>query len=125
MVVGLIGLLQRIKASRTTHSGAIGSGAQSAFCGTRFGRRRDNYPAQPFAPLFQSEGAGLGHHRVPETRGPWTARNILVALDDLGADRIGHGVQAIHDEEVIARLVRDHIPSVCPWSDVLTQAFPL
>ena len=56
---------------------------------------------------------------------PGSARNILVALDELGADRIGHGVQAIHDEEVIARLVRDRIPlELCPWSNVLTQAVP-
>ncbi len=128
MVVGLIGLLQRIKSvednarwcdwilERKVH-----------FVGLDLADDEVNYPAQPFAPLFQKAKAqGLGitvHAGEPAVLG--CARNVLVALDYLGADRIGHGVQAIHDEEVIARLVRDRIPlELCPWSNVLTQAVP-
>jgi adenosine deaminase len=56
---------------------------------------------------------------------PGAAQNILVALDELGADRIGHGVQAIQDDAVIDRLVRENVPlELCPWSNVLTQAVP-
>ena len=85
------------------------------------------YPASPFAPLFQkAKTQGLGitvHAGEPNVKG--AARNILVALDELGADRIGHGVQAIHDPEVVARLVANAIPlELCPWSNVLTQAVP-
>ena len=49
----------------------------------------------------------------------------MVALDELGADRIGHGVQAIHDAEIVARLAKDGVPlELCPWSNVLTRAVP-
>ena len=128
MVVGLIGLLQRIKSvednarwcdwilERKVH-----------FVGLDLADDEVNYPAQPFAPLFQkakAQGLGITVH-AGEPAVPGSARNILVALDELGADRIGHGVQAIYDEEVIARLVRDRIPlELCPWSNVLTQAVP-
>ena len=85
------------------------------------------YPAEPFAPLFQkakTEGLGITVH-AGEPNLPGAAKNILVALDELGADRIGHGVQAIHDDAVMERLVEERIPlELCPWSNVLTQAVP-
>jgi adenosine deaminase/aminodeoxyfutalosine deaminase len=53
-----------------------------------------------------------------ESAGP---ASILGALDALGAERIGHGLTAWHDEELMARLVREQIPvEVCVTSNLRT-----
>ena len=54
-----------------------------------------------------------------------TPDNVRAALDDLGADRIGHGVASVEDADLVERLVRDGIPvEVCPSSNVSLQIFP-
>ena len=56
----------------------------------------------------------------PNAGGP---RNIIEALDVFGAHRIGHGVRAIEDPALVARLAREHIPlEMCPTSNVQTGA---
>ena len=128
MVVGLIGLLQRIK---SVEDNALWCDwileRKEHFVGLDLADDEVAYPAQPFAPLFlkaKSQGLGITVH-AGEPNLPGAANNILVALDELGADRIGHGVQAIQDDLVIDRLVRDGVPlELCPWSNVLTQAVP-
>lgn len=48
-----------------------------------------------------------------------TARQVWAALDDLGADRIGHGIAAAADEPLMARLAADGtVVEVCPSSNV-------
>lgn len=66
-------------------------------------------------------GLGLAVH-AGETGGP---QNVAAALDDLGADRIGHGVRSIQDDELVKRLVSDGTPlEVCPSSNVALKIFP-
>lgn len=126
MVVGLIGLLQRIKSVEDNAFWCDWILERKArFVGMDLADDEVSYPASPFAPLFQKAKAqGLGitvHAGEPDV--PGAAKNILIALDELGADRIGHGVQAIHDAEVVARLAKDGVPlELCPWSNVLTRA---
>ena len=128
MVVGLIGLLQRIKSVEDNAFWCDWILERKAhFVGMDLADDEVSYPASPFAPLFQKAKAqGLGitvHAGEPDV--PGAAKNILIALDELGADRIGHGVQAIHDAEVVARLAKDGVPlELCPWSNVLTRAVP-
>lgn len=52
-------------------------------------------------------------------------KNIMGAVEILGASRIGHGVQCIHELSCINFLRESKILlEVCPWSNYLTQAFP-
>jgi adenosine deaminase len=46
--------------------------------------------------------------------------NIRIALDDLGAERIDHGVALVEDEALLARVAREGVPlTVCPTSNVV------
>jgi aminodeoxyfutalosine deaminase len=75
-----------------------------------------------FKPYFdKARAAGL--HSVPhagETTGPET---IWDSLRELGAERIGHGIAAAKDPELLAYLAEHRIPlEVCPTSNVRTRA---
>ena len=81
-------------------------------------------PRPQFKPYFdQARAAGL--HSVPhagETTGPQT---IWDALRDLGAERIGHGISAAQDPELMAHLAEHRITlEICPTSNVRTRAVP-
>ena len=78
------------------------------------------YPPDPFVAAFaQAREAGL--HVVAhagETTGPGTIRDTL---DLLRAERIGHGIRAIDDSALVARLAREAIPlEICPTSNLRT-----
>ncbi len=79
-------------------------------------------PRPQFKPYFdKARAAGL--HSVPhagETTGPQT---IWDALRDLGAERIGHGIAAAQDPELMAYLAEHRIAlEVCPTSNLRTRA---
>lgn len=66
-------------------------------------------------------GLGLAVH-AGETGTP---DNVRAALDDLGAQRIGHGVASVKDAALVERLVGDQVPiEVCPSSNVSLGIFP-
>src|SRR5215207_1468728 len=76
------------------------------------------HPAEPFEPWFdRARAAGL--HSAPhagETAGP---QSIWGALRALGAERLGHGVRAVEDPQLLEYLVEQRIPlEVCPTSNV-------
>lgn len=77
-------------------------------------------PRQQFAEHFRAATAA-GLHSVPhagESTGPET---VWSALDDLGAERIGHGIAAAQDPALLERLREAAIPlEVCPTSNVRT-----
>ena len=71
-----------------------------------------------FAPAFRiARGAGLlAAPHGGELAGP---RNVLACLDELGADRIGHGVAAAADPALLRRLAGQRVTlEVCPASNV-------
>ena len=60
-----------------------------------------DFPAEPFAPIFrEAKEAGL---KITVHAGEWAgAENVREAIEILGADRIGHGVRIMEDENVVA-----------------------
>lgn len=54
-----------------------------------------------------------------------TPGNVLAALDDLGAQRIGHGVASVRDRALMERLAEEQtMVEVCPSSNVALGIFP-
>ena len=79
-------------------------------------------PRPQFRPFFdQARAAGL--RSVPhagETTGPQT---VWDALRELGAERIGHGISAAQDPELLTYLAERQIGmEICPTSNVRTRA---
>lgn len=88
------------------------------------GGPENNVPRTLFKPYFdQARAAGL--HAVPhagETTGP---RTIWAAIQELGAERIGHGISCVDDPELMAYLAERRIPlEIAPTSNVRTRAVP-
>jgi adenosine deaminase len=82
------------------------------------------HPARAFAEAFAiARAAGL--RSTPhggELEGP---ESVLECLDLLGADRIQHGVRAVDDPALLARLAADDVAlDVCPTSNVLLGVAP-
>jgi adenosine deaminase len=62
---------------------------------------------------------------VPHAGEHGGAASVRSALDDLGADRILHGVQAVDDPSLVARLAAaGTCLDVCPTSNVLLSVVP-
>lgn len=78
------------------------------------------FPAGDFAAVY-AEAARRGFRRTAhagEAAGP---ESVAAALEHLGAERIGHGIRAVEDPALVARLARDGVPlEVCPTSNVRT-----
>ncbi|MGW0545666.1 adenosine deaminase [Streptomyces altiplanensis] len=79
-------------------------------------------PRPQFKPYFD-RAIAAGLRSVPhagETTGPGT---IWDALNDLRAERIGHGTSAVKDPRLLAHLAEHRIPlEVCPTSNIATRA---
>ncbi|WP_405998199.1 adenosine deaminase [Streptomyces sp. NBC_00829] len=79
-------------------------------------------PRPQFKPYFD-RAIAAGLHSVPhagETTGPQT---IWDALNDLRAERIGHGTSATQDPKLLGHLAEHRIAlEVCPTSNIATRA---
>ena len=88
------------------------------------GGSEQGFPRSMFTAQFdRARSAGL--HSVPhagETTGPET---IWDALHSLHAERIEHGIAAVHDERLLEHLVEHGIAlDVCPTSNVALRVVP-
>lgn len=83
-----------------------------------------NNPPAKFAETF-SRARRLGFRAVAHAGEEGPAAFVADALDKLGAERIDHGVRAIEDPELVARLARERVPlTVCPLSNVRLCVYP-
>ncbi|GAA1386033.1 adenosine deaminase [Catellatospora chokoriensis] len=79
-------------------------------------------PRPQFKPYFdQARAAGL--HSVPHAGETTGAQTVWDAIRELGAERIGHGIFAAQDPQLLAYLAEHAIPlEVCPTSNLRTRA---
>jgi adenosine deaminase len=127
LAVGLICILQRIlplqKVDAVTQF-AIEN--KNTFLALDLADNEEGFEPKPFAPFFEaSRRAGLRTTiHSGEAPNQNAAQWIKDSIEVLGAERIGHGIQAIHSPEVMKLLIAKNIPlEVCPYSNYLTQAF--
>lgn len=127
MAVGLICIVQRIKPYAT--AAAVVDFAidhKDSFIALDLADNEEGFDPKVFAPLFQkAKKAGL-HITVHsgETPQPQSAIWVHDSVEILGAERIGHGIQIIHNAQVLDFIRTQRIPlEVCPISNYLTQSF--
>ena len=82
------------------------------------------HPPEKFARVF-ARCRALGLHVVAHAGEEGPPAYIWSALDVLKAERIDHGVQAVHDAALMRRLLEDRVPlTVCPLSNQKLCVFP-
>jgi adenosine deaminase len=93
-------------------------------CGVDLAGNEVDFPAEPFAGLFrQAKASGL---RINVHAGEWAgAASIRYAIEQMGAERIAHGIRIMEDLQVTALARERRIPfMVCLTSNVQTGAVP-
>lgn len=126
IAVGLICIVQRIlpvKDAESVIDFAISN--KDSFVGVDLADNEEGFDSKPFAPLFmRAKKAGLGitihSGEAPHAKSPkW----VMDAIEVLGAQRIGHGVQIYRDQDVM-KAVRERgvVLELCPTSNILTNA---
>src|SRR5207249_4116531 len=109
------------KAIRWASRGIVGVD----IAGPRPGRGRFDYTAvQPMVEEARAAGLGVTIH-VGEEGGDTGREEVAEVLEVLRPDRIGHGILAVGDEELMHAL-RDAevVLEICPTSNLLTKALP-
>ncbi len=107
---------------------AARAGRQMGVVGFGHGGDEANGPARDFAPLFadvRAEGLGVSIHagEVPAMGAAAAGDSIRQAVEDCGAQRIGHGIAAAADPLIMALLkARNVFVELCPGSNVCTGA---
>lgn len=96
----------------------------SALVGFGLGGPEVGVPRPQFAPYFEAARAA-GLHSVPHAGESTGAQTVWDAIRTLGAERIGHGIAAATDPELMAYLAANNIAlEVCPTSNVATRCVP-
>jgi aminodeoxyfutalosine deaminase len=90
--------------------------------GVGLGGLEADFPPEPYEPAF-ALARELGLASVPhagEVAGPPSVRG---ALEELGADRVRHGIRAVEDPGLVRELAgRGTVLDVCPISNLRTRA---
>lgn len=126
IAVGLIAIIQRtlsLKEANYVTDFAIEH--KNEFLALDLADNEVGFEPRPFQPLFErAKKAGLhitvhsGESNVPESPG-----YVRDAIELLGAERIGHGVQIYRSAEIIQFVAQRRIPlELCPTSNWLTNA---
>ena len=127
IAVGLICILQRILDLKTVASVTdFAIENKDTFLALDLADNEDGFEPRPFAPFFEkakTAGMRITIH-TGESPSPQAQQWIRDSIEILGAERIGHGIQAIHSPETTELLKKKNIPlEVCPYSNYLIQAF--
>ena len=94
------------------------------FIGVGLDSSEVGHPPEKFARVF-ARCRELGLRIVAHAGEEGPPAYIWQALDVLGAERIDHGVQAVHDAALIQRLAAERVPlTVCPLSNLKLRVFP-
>jgi adenosine deaminase len=128
MAVGLICIIQRIlpvKDAEKVVNFALEH--KDTFVGLDLADNEEGFDSKPFAGLFskaRQAGMGITIHSG-EASHPKSPKWVMDAIEVLGAQRIGHGVQIYRDEAVM-KSVKDRgvVLELCPTSNMLTNAIP-
>lgn len=126
MAVGLICILQRILGVEVANKVTdFAIEHKDTFIGLDLADNEVGFEAKPYAQCFQrakSAGLNITVH-AGEALEPNSEQNVIVSIDELGATRIGHGIQIIRNDKILKYVV-DHgiILEVCPKSNWLTSA---
>ncbi|WP_293222724.1 adenosine deaminase [Ottowia sp.] len=97
---------------------------RDAFIGVGLDSSERGHPPEKFARVF-ARCRALDLHIVAHAGEEGPPAYIWAALDVLKAERIDHGVQAVHDAALMQRLARERVPlTVCPLSNQKLQVFP-
>ena len=126
MATGLIGILGREwdlpMATRVTDFFIAN---KDTVIGMDLANDEANFDGRQFKGLFRkARNAGL-HLTIHagESLIPTSSRSIRSALDELGAERIGHGVQIYKDPALMEEVARRGvILELCPTSNILTKS---
>jgi adenosine deaminase len=126
LAVGLIGIVRKIldrRAADYTTDFIIEN--RDTFVGIDLADKDIGYDIRRFAPMIErARAAGLhftthsGEDNVPEA-----ADHVRVAIEELGAERIGHGIY-IHRDPAVMALARERgvLFELCPTSNWLTSS---
>ena len=88
--------------------------------GVGLGGLEAEFPPEPYEPAF-SLARSLGLASVPHAGEAAGAPSVRGALEELGADRIRHGIRAVEDPGLVAELAgRGTVLDVCPLSNLRT-----
>lgn len=91
--------------------------------GIGLGGSEQNGPAKEYKDVYK-KAAENGLHAVAHAGEDVGPRSIWDALEYLKAERIGHGISAVQDENLMDYLKKKQIPlEVCPSSNLFTKRF--
>ncbi|MGV0033808.1 MAG: adenosine deaminase [Candidatus Azotimanducaceae bacterium WSBS_2022_MAG_OTU7] len=129
IAVGLIGIIRRTLPLPEAQKVAdfITANADS-FVGMDLADQELDYPGREFSLLFRKakeHGLGITIHAgeisVEESR-----INVRDAIEQMAADRIGHGLHIVSDPELIQLVIDNDITlELCPTSNLLTGSIPV
>lgn len=104
--------LATIRAAEPHLDGVVAVGLDSSEVG---------HPPHQFADAY-AHARELGLRAVAHAGEEGPPEYVVGALDDLGVERVDHGVRSLDDPELVERLRRDRVPlTVCPLSNVALQ----
>jgi adenosine deaminase len=127
LAVGLIGIVQKtldLDDAATTIEFIVENA--DTFVALDFADK-DTHDLRSYAPLVnKARGAGLQLTiHSGEEPGPQAPGEVRDAIEVLGADRIGHGIHIIDDDDVMALARERNVAlEVCPTSNWLTSSVP-